>query len=80
MFGWKNKVVKHGVLYGFKGMYVQTCRTCGCVYANRQKNMRVYVSSLTDKRYLETKCPECGATNNEEITEALKQAQERPAD
>ena len=80
MFGWKTKVVKHGVLYGSRGKYVQTCRTCGCVYANRRKNVKVNVSSLTNKRYLETKCPECGAANNEEVKEALNQAQERSAD
>ena len=80
MFGRKNKVVKHGVLYGFKGMYVQTCRTCGCVYANRRENVTLRVSSLSGKRYLDTKCPECGAANSEEITEALSQAEERPAD
>lgn len=33
MFGRKNKVIKHGVLYGSRGIYVQTCKTCGCVYA-----------------------------------------------
>lgn len=80
MFGRTNKVVKHGVLYGIKGMYVQTCRACGCVYANRRKNAKVRVSSLSGRRYLETKCPECRAENSEEITEALDQAQERPAD
>lgn len=80
MFGWKNKVVKHGVLYGSGGIYVQTCRACGCVYANRRKNVKVRESSLSGRRYLETKCPECSAENSEEITEALDQAQERPAD
>lgn len=80
MFGRKNKVVKHGVLYGFKGMYVQTCRTCGCVYANRRENVTLRVSSLSGKRYLDTKCPECGAANSEEISEALNLAKERPAD
>ena len=87
MFGWKNKVVKHGVLYGSRGKYVQTCGirlqkcgTCGWLYANSWKNVKVRVSILTGKRYLETKCPECGAANSEEISEALKQAQERPAD
>ena len=80
MFGRKNKVIEHGVLYGFKGMYVQTCRTCGCVYANRRENVTMRVSSLSGKRYLDTKCPECGAANSEEITEALHQAQERAED
>lgn len=80
MFGRTNKVVKHGVLYGFKGMYVQTCKICGCEYVNRRRNVTLRVSSLTGKRYLETKCPECGAANSEEITEALSQAEERPAD
>lgn len=80
MFGWTNKVIKHGVLYGFKGMYMQTCRACGCVYANRRKNVKVRESSLSGRRYLETECPECGAANSEEINEALDQAQERPAD
>lgn len=80
MFGMKTKVVKHGALYGSKGIYVQTCRTCGCVYANRRKKLKGHVSSLTGKRYLDTECPECGAANSEEIKEALKQAQERPAD
>lgn len=80
MFGMRTKVVKHGVLYGSKGIYVQTCRACGCVYANRRKNVKVRESSLSGNRYLETKCPECGAANNEEITEALEKAQERPAD
>lgn len=68
MFGWKNKVVKHGVLYGSRGIYVQTCRTCGCVYETRWKKLEVRVNSLTDKRYLYTECPECRAANREEIT------------
>ena len=80
MFGMKTKVVKHGVLYGFNGRYTQTCRTCGCVYANRRENVTLRVSSLSGKRYLDTKCPECGAANSEEISEALNLAKERPAD
>lgn len=80
MFGQTVEVIKHGVLYGRKGRYVQTCRACGCVYANRRKNVRIRESSLSLKRYLDTTCAECGALNTEEITEALNQAQERPAD
>lgn len=80
MFGKTVRVIKHGVLYGFKGRYVQTCRACGCVYACRRKDVKYHESSLSHKRYLDTTCPECGAVNSEDITEALSQAQERPAD
>lgn len=80
MFGKTVRVIKHGVLYGLKGRYVQTCRVCGCVYACRRKDVRTHESSRSLKRYLDTTCAECGAVNSEEITEALNQAQERPAD
>lgn len=80
MFGKTVRVIKHGALYGKKGRYVQTCRACGCVYACRSKNVECRESSLSHKRYLDTTCPECGALNSEDITEALNQAQERPAE
>lgn len=80
MFGKMVRVIKHGMLYGMKGRYVQICMTCGCVYACRLKGVKCRESSLSHKRYLDTTCPECGALNVEDVTEALSQAQERPAD